>query len=260
MYQQSHRKNKLLQVSTQNCRFLELILILQNLSGFVSKRRESADNAVLMDLRQHCITSVHSYKISWSRGHAFFFFASYSIGCGFFSVPAAKCWDSTLCQTTTISFQIPSSSSVMNQADHSTHQNVQLLQASLNKPNINKQGVHNFGTNQGLLYGQLDLQTLQCYVFTINIVCLRLAVLGIATHQFHHFTSSIQGSLVFFYFNCNVQKDLVTSTARVFGDKGGEHDLDDVYMQAGEELQWRIILVVSLCTPPFNVILYVTYT
>jgi len=54
--------------------------------------------------------------------------------------------------------------------------------------------------------------------------------------------------------------NLVPSTARVFGDKGGLNDLDDVHLFEGEEMQWRILSAVNSCTTPFNALLYVAYT
>jgi len=54
--------------------------------------------------------------------------------------------------------------------------------------------------------------------------------------------------------------NLVPSTARACRDRGKENDLDDVHLLAGEEMQWWIFLVVTSCTPPFNVRLSVAYT
>ena len=54
--------------------------------------------------------------------------------------------------------------------------------------------------------------------------------------------------------------NLVPSTARACRNRGKENDLDDVHLLAGEEMQWRIFLVVTLRILPFNVLLYVAYT
>jgi len=37
-------------------------------------------------------------------------------------------------------------------------------------------------------------------------------------------------------------KNLVSTTARVASDGGGENVLDDVYLFVGEEMQWRIFV------------------
>jgi hypothetical protein len=43
--------------------------------------------------------------------------------------------------------------------------------------------------------------------------------------------------------------NLVPSIARACRDGGKENGLDDVHLLAGEEMHWRIFLVVTLCTP-----------
>ena len=51
--------------------------------------------------------------------------------------------------------------------------------------------------------------------------------------------------------------NLVSTTARVSSDRGGENGLDDVHLFVGEEMQWRIFLAVTSWTPSFNELLYV---
>jgi hypothetical protein len=51
--------------------------------------------------------------------------------------------------------------------------------------------------------------------------------------------------------------NLVSTTARVFTDRGRENIFDDVHRFAGEEMQWWIYVAVTYCTPPLNVIQYV---
>jgi len=43
---------------------------------------------------------------------------------------------------------------------------------------------------------------------------------------------------------CDVS-NLLSTTARVCRDGGGENDLDDVHLLVGEEMQWRISLAVT---------------
>lgn len=43
--------------------------------------------------------------------------------------------------------------------------------------------------------------------------------------------------------------NLVPLISRACRDRGKENDLDDVHLLAGEVMQWRIFLVVTLCTP-----------
>ena len=61
----------------------------------------------------------------------------------------------------------------------------------------------------------------------------------------------------FFFTAIYTYINLVTSTARVVGDKGGMNGLDDVNLLEGEEMQWRIFSAVTLFTSPFNVLLCV---
>jgi hypothetical protein len=52
-------------------------------------------------------------------------------------------------------------------------------------------------------------------------------------------------------------KNLVSTTARAVGDREKVERPWRVHLVVGEEIQWRISLQVSQCTPPFSEMLYV---
>lgn len=62
-------------------------------------------------------------------------------------------------------------------------------------------------------------------------------------------------SVVLLAVNCMTNP--VSTTARASTDRGREKVLDDVHLIVGEEMQWRIFVVVTQCTPLLNVLLYV---